>query len=53
MRLRERRTSYWRSYGLRDVIPRDLESFPNMKLPKAIRHPDGFSIFHDPLRQRP
>src|SRR5215510_11913211 len=34
---------------VRDVVPGDLESFPNMKLPKAIRHPAGFSISGAPV----
>ena len=29
---------------LREVVPRELESFPQMKLPQAIKHPGGFSV---------
>ena len=29
---------------LREVVPRELESFPQLELPKAIRHPGGFSV---------
>ena len=34
---------------VRDVVPGELESFPNLKLPKAIRHPSGFSISGAPV----
>jgi len=29
---------------VRDVLPKQLEAFPRLKLPKTIRHPAGFSI---------
>ena len=29
---------------VRDIAPRQLDSFPRLKLPKSIRHPAGFSI---------
>src|SRR6186997_593075 len=29
---------------IRDVAPRQLESFPRLALPTSIRHPAGFSI---------
>lgn len=29
---------------VREVIPRELDSFPRLKLPASIRHPAGFSI---------
>ena len=29
---------------LRDVVPIELESFPELDLPKVIRHPGGFSV---------
>src|SRR5262245_38618594 len=29
---------------VRTVVPRELESFPRLKLPTSIRHPAGFSI---------
>ena len=29
---------------LRDVVPIELESFPEFDLPKVIRHPGGFSV---------
>src|SRR5262245_56895452 len=34
---------------LRDVVPRELEAFPRLKLPKAIRHPGGFSVSGAPV----
>ena len=34
---------------VRNVIPAQLESFPRLKLPKVIRHPDGFSIAGAPV----
>jgi hypothetical protein len=29
---------------MREVVPRELESFPQLELPRAIRHPGGFSV---------
>ena len=29
---------------IREVVPKELESFQRMQLPKAIRHPAGFSV---------
>src|SRR5262245_5326692 len=29
---------------LNEVVPRELESFPKMELPKTIKHPGGFSV---------
>ena len=34
---------------VREVVPRELESFPNLDLPKAIRHPAGFAISGAPV----
>jgi hypothetical protein len=34
---------------LRDVVPAELETFPQLKLPKAIRHPGGFSVSGAPV----
>jgi hypothetical protein len=34
---------------LRNDVPRDLKSFPKMKLPKAVRHPGGFSVSGAPV----
>ena len=34
---------------VRDVVPVELEAFPRLKLPKAIRHPAGFSIAGAPV----
>jgi hypothetical protein len=34
---------------VREVVPRELESFPNLSLPKAIRHPAGFTISGAPV----
>jgi hypothetical protein len=34
---------------VRDVVPKELESFPRLKLPKAIRHPAGFSVSGAPV----
>ncbi len=34
---------------VRDVIPKELGSFPRLTLPKAIRHPAGFSISGAPV----
>jgi hypothetical protein len=34
---------------LRDVVPRKLESFPRLDLPKTLRHPAGFSISGAPV----
>lgn len=34
---------------VREVVPRELESFPNLDLPKAIRHPAGFVISGAPV----
>ncbi|MCY2964296.1 MAG: hypothetical protein NT069_11790 [Planctomycetota bacterium] len=34
---------------VRDVIPEELESFPDLTLPKAIRHPAGFSVSGAPV----
>ena len=34
---------------VRDVVPLELESFPRLNLPKAIRHPAGFSISGAPV----
>jgi len=34
---------------VREVVPRELASFPNLELPKAIRHPAGFTISGAPV----
>src|SRR5215831_16825664 len=34
---------------VREVVPEELESFPRLNLPKAIRHPAGFSIAGAPV----
>jgi hypothetical protein len=34
---------------VREVVPRELESFPRLDLPKVIRHPGGFSISGAPV----
>src|SRR5262249_50050381 len=34
---------------VREVVPRKLESFPKMSLPKSIRHPAGFVISGAPV----
>ena len=34
---------------LRDDVPRELESFPDLELPKSIRHPAGFSVSGAPV----
>jgi hypothetical protein len=34
---------------VREVVPRELESFPNLDLPEAIRHPAGFAISGAPV----
>lgn len=34
---------------VREVVPRELESFPNLDLPKTIRHPACFSISGAPV----
>src|SRR5262245_26363878 len=34
---------------VRTVVPRELESFPHLKLPKTIRHPAGFSVSGAPV----
>src|SRR5262249_23933454 len=34
---------------VRQIVPGELESFPNLELPKAIRHPAGFSISGAPV----
>src|SRR5262249_54443193 len=34
---------------VRQIVPRELESFPNLDLPKAIRHPAGFSLSGAPV----
>lgn len=34
---------------MRDVAPRDLGSFPKLKLPKTIRHAAGFSVSGAPV----
>lgn len=34
---------------IREVVPQELESFPRVRLPKAIRHPAGFSISGAPV----
>src|SRR5262249_44455340 len=34
---------------VREVVPVELESFPRLNLPKAIRHPAGFSIAGAPV----
>jgi hypothetical protein len=34
---------------VRKVVPRELESFPHVDLPKTIRHPGGFSISGAPV----
>src|SRR5262245_4792217 len=35
---------------VREVVPKELESFPKLDLPKAIRHPAGFAISGAPVR---
>jgi hypothetical protein len=34
---------------VREVVPTELASFPDVQLPKAIRHPAGFSISGAPV----
>ena len=34
---------------VREVVPRELESFPRVRLPKTIRHPAGFSVSGAPV----
>jgi len=34
---------------VREIAPRELESFPNLDLPERIRHPAGFSISGAPV----
>jgi hypothetical protein len=34
---------------VREVVPRELELFPRLHLPKAIRHPAGFSVSGAPV----
>jgi len=34
---------------VRDVAPKQLQAFPELKLPKTIRHPAGFSISGAPV----
>ena len=34
---------------VREVVPRELESFPHVQWPKTIRHPAGFSISGAPV----
>ncbi|MBS0267025.1 MAG: hypothetical protein JSS02_34185 [Planctomycetes bacterium] len=34
---------------VREVVPRELEAFPHLQLPKAIRHPAGFTISGAPV----
>jgi len=34
---------------VREVVPKELESFPHLDLPKTIRHPAGFSISGAPV----
>ncbi len=34
---------------LRDVVPRELASFPHLELPKTIRHPAGFAVSGAPV----
>jgi hypothetical protein len=34
---------------VRDVVPAELETFPALKLPKAVRHPAGFSMTGAPV----
>ena len=34
---------------VRDVMPKQLKSFPDVKLPKTIRHPGGFSVSGAPV----
>lgn len=34
---------------IRDAVPHDLKSFPEMTLPKTIRHPGGFSVSGAPV----
>jgi hypothetical protein len=34
---------------VREVVPKELESFPRLDLPKTIRHPAGFSISGAPV----
>jgi len=34
---------------VREVIPRELKTFPDLHLPKTIRHPAGFSISGAPV----
>ena len=44
-----RRLSSQDTAFVREVVPKELESFPNLDLPKAIRHPAGFSISGAPV----
>lgn len=34
---------------IRDVVPRELASFPHIPLPKKVRHPAGFSLSGAPV----
>jgi hypothetical protein len=34
---------------VRDVVPAELGSFPNVQLPKSIRHPAGFAVSGAPV----
>jgi hypothetical protein len=33
----------------REVVPKEFEAFPKLKMPKAIRHPAGFTITGAPV----
>jgi hypothetical protein len=47
-RMRQRLSSADTAF-MRDVVPRELDSFPRLRLPKTIRHPAGFSITGAPV----
>ena len=34
---------------VRDVLPKELASFPDLDLPKSVRHPAGFSVSGAPV----
>jgi hypothetical protein len=34
---------------VREAVPTELESFPHVELPKAVRHPAGFSVSGAPV----
>src|SRR6185312_7550100 len=34
---------------IRDTVPKELRAFPHLKLPKAVKHPSGFSVSGAPV----